>query len=172
MLPSFLFNYEYSLITDEECDFFPWPRPVWLQCWVSVSWVSEEGDVVTTSEGQWKQIPLSKEAPVSLLPKETRFCHVHITPIFPRNSWTWRSIPTELVGGKVQIPEISSNCFLKRSGCRKDIWCWLQWGKVAVRVPFQLSNGELTLWRNFKTTPLGEKMQLEIYLPRQTSVTC
>lgn len=122
--------------------------------WVIVSWVSEEGDVVTVSQGQWKQIPHSKEAALSLLPKETTFCHVHThSHSFPRNFWTWRSIPPESVGGKVQIPEISSNCFLKRSGCRKEIWWWLQWGKVAVRVPFSLSNGELTLWRNLKTTP-------------------
>lgn len=123
----------------------------------SVWAVSEEGDVATTSQGQWKQIPHCKEAPPSLLPKERRFCHVHTAPNFPRNFWTWRSIPTESVGGKVQMPEISSNCFLKRSGCRKETWWWLQWGKVALRVPFSLSNGELTLWRSLKTTPLGGK---------------
>ena len=98
-----MFNYDYG---HEERDFFPyhsltktwlitWPGTLsQLGGWVSMSWVSGDGDVVTMSEGQWKRIPHSEEAALSWLPEEMTFmlCHVHMYTqacIFPRNFWTW-----------------------------------------------------------------------------------
>lgn len=132
-----MLNYDWGLITDKEHDFLPYHSltKTWLITWsgtvsqlggwVSVNWVSGEGNVVTISEGLWRRIPHSKEVPLGWLLEEIMFmlCRVHLQVhacIFPKNFWTCGSISIELDGGKVRIPEISSNCPLKIGGCGKE----------------------------------------------------
>lgn len=165
----------------------PWPRPGWLldlalsPSWVGRSRASGEGNVLTVSERQWKRIPRPKGAALSWLPEEMMFLlsHVHMylqACIFPRNFWTWGSIATEMDGGKVRIPEISSNCLLKIGGLQKRDLIASSARQGGSESPLLLEQWRIDTMEELRKSPPNSTKEKNaagfFYLPRQTSFTC
>lgn len=173
----------------------PWPRLGSLldlalsPSTVSMSWKSSEGQVVTMSDGQRKRTPHSKEAVLSWLPEKMRFMfaclHRHpslcfsqellnLGDNFDRIRWGQGTDPRD----KLQLSFEDRGAPEKRpdSVFSKERWQWkspCHWtiGKQHCRGTLKTTTKPPQQNQNHSSS-LRRKMQLEIYLPRQTSSTC